>query len=145
MPRLVGLDFGTARIGLALSDLSRFLATPHSIIPAQRTLKATALLVWKELTKHAPIEAIILGLPLHMNGKESPLSMQVRQFKELLQELTTIPILLWDERLSTAQSERLLKEMDLNRKKRAACIDAVTAAAILQNYMDMHDHCRSPL
>jgi len=136
MPRIAGIDFGTVRIGLALSDLTQFLATPHAVIPAQNTLKATAKYLLSELLKHDSLEAIVIGLPIHMNGSESPLSTQVRLFVIELKKLTALPIILWDERLTTAQSERMLKEAKLSRKKRSLCIDAVTAAAILQNYID---------
>lgn len=136
MPRLVGIDFGTVRIGVALSDPTQFLATPLPLILMQKDLKLSAELLLKSLEKHAPLEALILGLPIHMDGKESPLSTQVRLFKELLHTLTPLPIILWDERLSTAQSDRMLKEANLSRKNRVLIIDSVTAAAILQNYLD---------
>lgn len=136
MKRIAGVDFGTVRIGLALSDLSQFLASPLATLEAEKDLSLTAQKLLQALALHGPIEAIVLGLPLHMNGKESPLSTQVRLFKSLLEQLTSTPILLWDERLSTAQSERMLKELSFSRKKRSKCIDTVTAAAILQNYLD---------
>jgi putative holliday junction resolvase len=139
MLRIAGLDFGIARIGLALSDLTQFLASPICALSAQKDLKVTAKLVLAELAKHGPLKAIVIGLPIHMDGKESPLSLQVRAFKACLQELTALPIILWDERLTTAQSERMLKEANLSRKQRARYIDAVSAATILQNYLDAHD------
>lgn len=134
--RIAGVDFGTVRMGVALSDPTQFLASPLTTLSVKKDLKLTVAELLSQLALHAPIEAIVLGLPLHMDGKESPLSTQVRLFKALLETMTTLPIILWDERLSTAQSEKMLKELDFSRKKRAGRIDTITAAAILQNYLN---------
>ena len=136
MGRFVGIDFGTVRIGLAISDLTNFLARPLPLVRAGKDLKETAKLLYQEIVQFLPLDAIILGLPLHMNNTESILSKQVRLFATLLEEISKVPVILWDERLSTAQVERTLKESSVNRKKRTKCIDSQTAAAILQNYLD---------
>lgn len=136
MGRIVGIDFGEARIGLALSDTTHFLASPLKTVLAKANLKETAQALWLALQEHGPIEKIVLGLPLHMNGKESPASLRVRELKKHLEELTQVPILLWDERLTTAQVERTLKEANMNRKKRTQYVDAMAAGLILQSFLD---------
>lgn len=134
MGRIAGIDFGTVRIGLAVSDPSQFLATPLPHVLAQKDMSQTATLIMKQLNH--PVDKIVLGLPLHLNGNESPLSTQVRAFAKILEETAQIPIILWDERLSTAQVERTLKEAQINRKKRTPLIDSLTAATILQSYLE---------
>lgn len=136
MKRFAAIDFGTVRMGIAVSDERHFLARPLPFVRAGRTLQESAEALYAQLIKHGPLEALIIGLPLHMNGKESALSLQVRELAPLLESLFNIPVILWDERLSTAQVERSLKEMELSRKQRSVRVDSDTAAAILQNYLD---------
>ncbi len=136
MKRIAGIDFGDVRIGLALSDPGRIIASPIKVINTKATLKETASLILQELIPHEPVEIIVLGLPLHLNGSESPGSKKVRELASLLEELSDKNVVLWDERLTTAQVERTLKEANLTRKKRAKHLDTMAAAAILQNYLD---------
>jgi len=137
--RIASVDFGEARIGLALSDLGHFLATPLKAIPGKGTMKEVAQAVLLALKEHEPIEKIVLGLPLHMNGKESPSSLKVRELKKHLEELSKVPILLWDERLTTTQVERTLKEAKMSRKKRTQHVDAMAAGVILQSFLDQEN------
>lgn len=88
------------------------------------------------LSPYAPLVSIVIGLPLHLSGKESPLSSEVRIFAKELEIAFKIPVILWDERLTSAQVERTLKEAEMSRKKRTALVDAMAAAVILQNYLD---------
>lgn len=134
--RLAGIDFGKKRIGLAVSDERRIFSRPLICIYAEKTLEDTLQWILKALAPYLPLEKIIIGLPLHLNGKESPLSQEVRAFAEKLEEVAKIPIVLWDERLTSAQVERTLKEAEFSRKERTPLIDAMAAAAILQNYLD---------
>ncbi len=83
-----------------------------------------------------PIEKIVIGLPLLMNGKEGKSSAKVRQLVLFLEEVTGLPIIFWDERLTTIQVERTLKEAGISRKKRTQYVDAMAAREILQNYLD---------
>ena len=136
MGRIAGLDYGKARIGLAISDERAILAQPKAFIPAGKTLEETAKRIAGELVKHTPLTAIVIGLPLHMSGRDSPMSEEVRKLAQLLEVLCSVPIVLWDERLSTAQVERGLKEANVSRKKRTPIVDSLTAALILQNYLD---------
>jgi putative Holliday junction resolvase len=136
MKRIAGIDYGKARIGIALSDPGRIIASPLKAIETKPILKETATLILQELATHEPIEKIVLGLPLMMNGTESPGSKEVRELAKILEEMTEKTIVLWDERLTTAQVERTLKEAEMSRKKRARYIDAMAAGAILQSFLD---------
>ena len=136
MKRIAGIDYGKVRIGFALSDPMQIFATPIKALLTKKTLKETAELILAELSPHEPVEKIVIGLPLLMNGKESPGSLEVRELAKLLGELAEKEIVLWDERLTTAQVERTLKEAEMSRKKRTKYVDAMAAGAILQNYLD---------
>jgi putative pre-16S rRNA nuclease len=136
LKRIAGIDYGKVRIGLAVSDPMHIIASPIKALAAKKTLKETAELILEELKPHEPVEKIVLGLPLLMNGKESPGSTEVRELAKHLGELTDKEIVLWDERLTTAQVERTLKEAEMSRKKRTKYVDAMAAGAILQNYLD---------
>ena len=136
MGRLAGIDFGQVRIGLALSDPSKIIASPLKAVLTKKSLKETALVIWQEFVPFEPIEKIVIGLPLLMSGKESPGSKQVRELAPHLEEISGKPVVFWDERLTTAQVERTLKEAEFSRKKRTQYIDAMAAAAILQSYLD---------
>lgn len=136
MGRIAGIDYGEARIGLAMSDPGKFLASPLKAIKAARQLKDTAAAILIEFSAYEPIEKIVLGLPLMMSGKESPGSIKVRELAKILEELSGKMVVLWDERLTTAQVERTLKEAEMSRKKRARYIDAMAAGAILQSFLD---------
>ncbi len=136
MKRIVGIDYGKVRIGLALSDPSQIIASPLKAVIAKPSLKETATLLVQEISMYEPVEKIVLGLPLMMNGTESPSSKEVRELAKFLEGMTDKTIVLWDERLTTAQVERTLKEAKMRRKKRTQYIDAMAAAAILQNFLD---------
>lgn len=136
MGRIAAVDFGGARIGLALSDPGKFLATPLKAIPAKRKLEDSAADILSEMRPHEPVDTIVLGLPLLMSGKESPGSKQVRELATILERLSDKDVVLWDERLTTAQVERTLKEAKMSRKKRTQYIDAMAAGVILQSFLD---------
>jgi putative Holliday junction resolvase len=132
--RLVGLDLGAKTIGIALSDLGLRIATPFKTIHREKFAKdAEALLKLCEAEK---VGGLILGLPINMNGTEGPRAQATRAFLRNLARLTNLPIVLWDERLSTAAAERAMLEADLSRRKRAERIDAAAAAFILQGALD---------
>jgi putative Holliday junction resolvase len=134
--RIVGIDFGQKRIGIAASDERQIFAQPLTCIIAGKNSTATIKEIQAYLVPYQPFEKIVIGLPLHLSGKESPLSIEVRAFAQKLEEAFQIPIILWDERLTSCQVERTLKEAEFSRKKRATLIDAMAAAAILQNFLD---------
>jgi putative Holliday junction resolvase len=133
MPRILGVDYGRARVGLAVSDEGKILSRPLCVIENGR-------LVFEKLKTAIapllPIETVVIGLPLHLNGKESPMSGEVRQFAEKLKEALSLSVIFWDERLTSALADRTLKEAGLNRKKRAELEDKVAASLMLQSYLD---------
>ncbi|NGX37362.1 MAG: putative pre-16S rRNA nuclease [Chlamydiae bacterium] len=136
MKRIAGIDYGDVRIGLAISDPTKILASPFKAIQTKPTLKDTAALILQELGEYEPIDTLVIGLPLMMNGKESPGSQKVRELAKLLEAICEKTVVLWDERLTTAQVERVLKEAKMSRKKRVRYVDAMAAGAILQNFLD---------
>ena len=135
----MGLDLGKKTIGLALSDSLLLTATPlHTIRRTRFTRDVEEL--FQYVTEH-DVGGLVLGLPVEMDGTEGPRCQSVRSFAaNLSQEKTSLagfPIAFWDERLSTAAVERMMiEEMDLSRKKRAAAVDKVAAAWILQGFLD---------
>jgi len=133
MGRIAALDYGRARIGVAISDETKFLARP--LVCLSNTKQIYELLL-KELSKHGMIETLVIGLPLQLNGKEGEMAQEVRRFAEELKKHLPFPILFWDERLSSLQADRTLRDADLSRKKRAALSDTMSAAVILQSYLD---------
>lgn len=143
--RLVGLDWGTARIGVALSDQRKIIATPLLTIKAEKKSEETAKKVLHALLTHAEankydIESIVIGMPLMMSGKSGFQADEVKNFIEQLKALTPIPLIAWDERLTTSMAERSLKESSLTRKRRAQVVDSVAAILILQSYLDHLAH-----
>ena len=131
--RLVGLDVGTKTIGLATCDAGWSFATPSETI--KRTKFTAELAALKGfLAKHG-IVGLVVGLPLNLDGTDSPRTQSVRAFARNLAPLA-LPILLWDERWSTVAVERAMIEADMSRAKRAAKVDAHAAAHILQGAID---------
>jgi putative holliday junction resolvase len=132
--RLMGLDLGTKTIGVATSDLTRQIATPRLTIARKKfTEDAKALL---ELATAENIGLFVLGLPLNMDGTEGPRCQSTRAFQRNLAKLTDIPMVYWDERLSTVAVTRTMLEADLSRAKRAENVDKLAAAYILQSFLD---------
>lgn len=139
--RIIGIDYGLARLGLALSDERKIIANPLKTFPAERKAEKTAHKLINELKEHAianqyEIEEIVIGMPLMMNGKKGMLADEVSHFTALLKELLSIPIITWDERLSSVQADRSLREGNFSRKKRSKMVDGVAAIIILQSYLD---------
>ncbi len=132
---ILGIDYGSKRMGLAVSDLLRTIATSYKIL--YRKDNKTDIEELKKITKEKEIGAIVMGLPLQMSGEEGEIASEVRKFASLLEEKLNLPIFLWDERLSSSAVEKfLIKEVDLSRKKRAKVLDASAAAYILQGALD---------
>lgn len=139
--RVVGIDYGMARIGLSLSDPTKLIATPLVTLKSERKMEKTVEKLLIYLNEHAEknqysIEELVIGLPLLLSGKQGLLADEVHHFVEELKKLTSIPIVLWDERLTTVQAERSLKESLMTRKKRAKVVDSVAAIILLQSYLD---------
>lgn len=132
--RLLGLDIGSKTIGLALSDETRAFANP--LVTIKRTkFKPDAAEILRLCSEHN-VGALILGLPLNMNGTEGPRVQSTRAFARNLAALTDLPIVFWDERLSTAAVTRTLIDADTSRKKRAEVVDKLAATYILQGVLE---------
>ena len=132
--RLIGVDLGTKTIGLALSDVERRIATPLvTLARAQFSRDAHAL---REQIRKFDAFALILGLPLNMDGGEGPRVQATRAFARNFARLDPTPIAFWDERLSTAAVNRALIANDVSRARRAAVVDKMAAAYILQGALD---------
>jgi putative Holliday junction resolvase len=132
--RLMGLDLGTKTIGVATSDLTRTIATPiETIARTKFTLDARRL---QEIMTAEDIGLIVLGLPVNMDGSEGPRCQSTRSFARNFAGLSPVPVVFWDERLSTAAVERMLITADASRRTRDAVIDKLAAAWILQAALD---------
>ncbi|ANW33912.1 Holliday junction DNA helicase RuvA [Ketogulonicigenium vulgare] len=140
MRAVCGLDLGTVTIGVAVSDLMLSVASPLETIKRKKfSLDAEALL---KIIAARNIAGIVLGLPLNMDGSEGPRAQSTRAFARNLSRLTDLPIVYWDERLSTVAAERALLEADTSRKRRDEVIDHVAAGFILQGVLDRLRHLR---
>ena len=133
MARIVGLDFGTVRIGVAISDEMQIIARPLGILHNKPDFFSQ---LQKLLKQEGAVEKIVVGLPLKLNGQDSPMTQNARQFAKKLEETLQLPIELWDERLTSAFVERSLVDAGVRRKKRAALSDTLSAVLILQSYLD---------
>jgi len=132
--KLLGLDLGTKTIGVAISDGMRYSATPlETIARTKFTADADRL---KVLIAENAAVAIVLGLPLNMDGSEGPRVQSTRAFARNLAKLVEIPIVFWDERLSTSAVTRTLIEADVRRDKRAEVVDKLAASYILQGALE---------
>jgi putative Holliday junction resolvase len=132
--RLLGLDVGTKTIGMALSDTRLTIASPLATIRRRRFREDAAELL-AVIDRHGA-GGVVIGLPLALDGGESPRTQGVRQFARNLMALRDLPAAFWDERLSTAAVERAMIAADLSRKRRGELIDKAAAAYILQGFLD---------
>ena len=135
MGRVAAIDFGLKRLGVALSDETKLIASSLGTVIAGRTSDQTVQTLIKFLENHA-IDQIIFGNPLHMNGDVSFLADEVRHFVSLLEKQISIPISLWDERLTSVQAHRTMQLGGMSRKKRAKLVDSLSAVILLQSYLD---------
>ena len=137
--RIMGLDFGERTIGVAISDA--LLWTAQGIKTIRRSPRELDEL--DELIKAYEVSQIVLGLPKNMNGTLGPRSELTTEFAGLLKERFSLPVHMWDERLSTVAAERSLLEGDVSRAKRKKVIDKMAAVFILQGYLDRQQQGRS--
>jgi putative Holliday junction resolvase len=137
--RLLGLDLGTKTIGIALSDVMRMVATPVETLAKGKFSKD--VLKIKQLIAKEEVAGIVLGLPREMDGGLGKRAQATKAFASNLSREIDLPILLWDERLSTVAVERvLIDEADMTRKRRAEVVDRAAAAFILQGVLDALGH-----
>jgi len=132
--RIMGLDLGTKTIGVAISDGMRYSATPLETIRRTK-FTADAIRLDELIAQHA-IVAIILGLPLNMDGSEGPRVQSTRAFARSLAQRIALPIAFWDERLSTSAVTRMMIQADMRRDRRAEVVDKLAASYILQGALD---------
>lgn len=133
--RLLGLDLGSKTIGLAISDSGLAVASPLETLRRKKFTADAEVLI--ALIGERNIGGLVLGLPKNMDGSEGPRAQSTRQFAANLLEKINIPIAFWDERLSTAEVERvLIDQADMTRKRRGEVIDKMAASVILQNCLD---------
>lgn len=142
--RQMGIDFGLKRIGLAWSDPLNILACSLSKLLAESTMIKTVeklLAYTSQIEKefNSQVDHFIVGLPLLLNGQKGFLADEVLHFVEILKTKSSVPVIMWDERLTSVQAERALKEKLLSRKKRSTIVDSESARIILQSWLD----CRS--
>ncbi|MFT6775562.1 MAG: putative Holliday junction resolvase [Paracoccaceae bacterium] len=138
--QLICLDVGTKTVGVALSDGMQMTASPISTVRRKKFTADVAAIF--SLVARRQIGGVVIGLPVHMSGEEGPRSESSRAFARNLSRITPLPIVLWDERMSTMAAERSLLEVDASRAKRAEVIDAVAASYILQGALARLDTLR---
>ena len=131
---LAGLDLGDKTIGVAVSDRSLSFAHPRPVIIRKKFSQDAASLL--ALLAREEVGAVAIGLPINMDGSEGPRAQASRAFVRNMAKMTDLPLMFWDERLSTVAAERALLEMDVSRKKRETRIDSAAAAFILQGVLD---------
>ena len=132
--RILAIDHGTKRMGIALSDELKMLAQPIEFIPAEPFSQFLTRL--KELLHEKEVELLLVGMPRNMNGSYGPAALKVQDFVAALKNAVTVPIKMWDERLTSAQANRFLIEGNVRREKRKEKVDKMAAAILLQSYLD---------
>ncbi len=134
LPRYLGLDIGTKRIGVAVTDELALLARP--LMTLQRKKPREDIRSLARLARRHGCSAIVAGNPLHMSGEPSPLAAKVRAFAGELSSFSGLPVVLWDERLTTREAHQLLYEAGKPRQEHGAVVDQVAAVLILQSFLD---------
>lgn len=138
MKRKIALDVGDVRIGVAVSDLLGITANPRETYVRKKGDTNADIEYFCEYAKREEADAFVLGLPKNMDGTEGDRAVVTRQFGDMLQEASGLPVLYQDERLTTVSAERMLIDADVRREKRKKVIDKVAATIILQSYLDSH-------
>ena len=132
--RILALDHGSKRIGIAVSDETKTIAQPLEYIPAEPFADFLARL--KQLLIAKEIDLVLIGLPRNMDGSYGPAAQKVQTFIAVLKTAITVPIKTWDERLTSAQANRVLIQAKVRRDKRKEKVDKMAAAILLQSYLD---------
>ncbi|MDD3831857.1 MAG: Holliday junction resolvase RuvX [Clostridia bacterium] len=136
MGRIMALDIGDRRIGIALSDLLKIIANPLNVLVRTNLQSDIASIL--STAKQQEVELIVCGLPISMNNTENEQSVKTRYFVDQLTQYTDIPIKFIDERLTTVSAQRVLIEGNVRREDRKNVVDKVAATIILQNYLDYY-------
>ena len=134
MKRIMGIDYGDARTGVAFSDLRCTIVGSTCVVPSRNAEKALADIV--RMAKEQDVGTIVVGLPRNMNGTEGPRAELCRAFASRLGELTGLEIVMWDERRTTVEAHNILSQHNYHGKKRKDTVDAVAASLILEGYLN---------
>lgn len=129
----MGIDYGDARTGVALSDLRCMIVGSTTVVPSRNREKAIADIV--RIAKDNEVGEIVVGLPRNMDGTEGPRAQLCREFADLLAEAAGLPIHMWDERRTTVEAHNILSEHNYHGQKRKNTVDAVAASLILEGYL----------
>jgi putative Holliday junction resolvase len=134
--RVAGIDYGTVRIGIALSDPRRSIASPYENYTRRGPQQDARR--FQRLAAEERVTLFVVGLPVHLDGRESQKSAEARQFGRWLAEVTGLPVEFYDERFSSSQAEQFLLEADMTRKRRKKRMDMLAAQIILSAYLESH-------
>jgi len=134
MNKIMAIDYGDARTGVAISDLLCSIVGSTCVVPSRNTEKAIMDIV--KLVRDNMVGKIVVGLPRNMDGSEGPRAALCRQFAEQLREATGLEIVMWDERRTTVEAHNILSEHNYHGKKRKNTVDAVAASLILEGYLN---------
>lgn len=130
--RLLGIDYGEVRVGIALSDPMRIISKPYKVLANKDNLFEEI----NDIIKNEGVGKVVLGLPLNLKGEDSKKTIEVREFKEKLQNFLEVPIEFYDESYTTSEATDILKKMGYDSKQRRKVIDMMAASIILKGYMD---------
>lgn len=133
MKRIMGIDYGDARTGVALSDLMCSIVGSSQVVPSRNRQKAIADIV--AIAKQNEVGEIVVGLPKNMDGTEGPRAELCRCFAEELGQATGLPVVMWDERRTTVEAHNILSQHNYHGQKRKNTVDAVAASLILEGYL----------
>lgn len=133
MEKIMGIDYGDARTGVAVSDLLCSIVGSTTVVPSRNREKAIADIV--RIAKENQVGEIVVGLPKNMDGTEGARAQLCREFAALLQEATGLPVAMWDERRTTVEAHNILSQHNYHGKKRKNTVDAVAASLILEGYL----------
>lgn len=140
MDRVLGLDVGLKRIGVALSDLMGWTAQGHDTIHLKSSATEESFPAIKQMVDENEVSVVVVGLPKNMNGTIGPRGEQCQEFAEALKKYINIPVVLYDERLTTQAAQKTLIQADVSRKKRKQVVDKMAAVLILQGYLDRNQN-----
>jgi putative holliday junction resolvase len=132
--RILAIDHGSKRMGIAISDELKMIAQPLEYIPSEPF--AAFLDRLREIIHEKEVEMILVGMPRNMDGSYGPAALKVEAFVAVLKDAIVVPIKVWDERLTSAQANRFLLQADVRRSKRKEKVDKTAAAILLQSYLD---------
>lgn len=134
--RVLCIDHGDVRVGLAISDSMKMIAQPLDVVPLQPFAKFLQRL--KEIIRDKEVDLIVVGMPRNMDGSYGPAALKVQEFVAVLKETIAVPMKMWDERLTSVMANRYLLDADVSRAKRKLKVDKTAAAILLQSYLDSY-------